>query len=519
MRRFVLPILLLLISICDSKAQLVTPFEGKGAVRNILFSDIYDYGRDKTCATIQVSEVKIWDDYVDIEYVVTATENIKNGIYLGFANNGYISIEGGILKLPVYGQLSGDQLFEVGSDHKRGWAKMEKGQKGRYILRFKGHIPNGVTKFTINPGKELFTHYSSSVFCFDLQGLINPPKSKYHSKLTSASMITENIDNNNDGICGIYELIGGGVSNKIACVKVDGEYQLIHMDRTPSLSWWSVGDIKAWLTKTPSGIYKAKWLMADKAVNEDIYITFDGYSMSLVSGIDASEQVYLKTYPSGSSTNSIGQMQIVGSGTGFAIDKRGYFVTNHHVIDGAGAIGICIQKNGEWVSYNGKVIKTDPTNDIAIIKIDDEDFKEFNNIPYSFSYESEDVAAEIFTLGYPRVDVMGTDVKYTTGVINSRTGIQGDPTHYQISAHIDHGNSGGPLFNTKGHVIGITDSGLDKAKFGDVNYSVKSMYIKALVESLPIKLQLPNDSRITNMSRSEQIKTISPYVALILIAQ
>lgn len=219
------------------------------------------------------------------------------------------------------------------------------------------------------------------------------------------------------------------------------------------------------------------------------------------------------------STISNDQMKIVGSGTGFAIDNRGYFVTNYHVIDGAGGIGICIQKDGEWVSYIGKVIKTDPTNDIAIIKIDDEDFKDFNNIPYSFSYEAEDVAADIFTLGYPRVDVMGTDVKYTTGVINSRTGFHGDPTHYQISAHIDHGNSGGPLFNAKGQIIGITDSGLDKAEFGDVNYSVKSMYIKALVESLPVKLQLPDDTSIINMSRSEQIKSISPYVALILVAQ
>lgn len=220
-----------------------------------------------------------------------------------------------------------------------------------------------------------------------------------------------------------------------------------------------------------------------------------------------------------SATNTNDPIQIVGSGTGFAIDKRGYFVTNYHVVEDAGAIGICIQKGGEWVSYNGKVIKTDPTNDIAIIKIDDEEFKGFNNIPYSFNFESEDVASDIFTLGYPRVEVMGTDIKYTTGVINSRTGIQGDPTHYQISAHIDHGNSGGPLFNAKGQVIGITDSGLDKAEFGDVNYSVKSLYIKSLVESLPVKLQLPNDSRLSNMSRSEQIKAISPYVALILIAQ
>lgn len=516
MRKFILPILLLLLSICTSKAQ-VTTFDETCEARNILFSDLYANGRDKVCATIQVSKVKIWKDYVDIVYTVVATENINKGLYLGFANNGYISLEGGVLNLPVIGQISGDQLYDVGSENKRGWSKMEKGQTGKYILRFQGHIPAGVTELTINSGRELFSHYSTNYFCFTLRGLKNPPK--YGTNLTSEALIKENIDNNNDGVCGIYELMGGGITNKIACVKMDGEYRLVHMDRTPRLSWWLLGDIKAWLTKTPSGIYKAKWLMSDKSIIDDIYATFDGYSMTVTFGVDNSQSVYLKTYPAESTTGVPGKMQIVGSGTGFAIDKRGYFVTNHHVIDGAGGIGICIQKDGEWVSYNGKVIKTDPTNDIAIIKIDDEEFKGFNNIPYSFSFESEDVAADIFTLGYPRVDVMGTDIKYTTGVINSRTGIQGDPTHYQISAHIDHGNSGGPLFNAKGQVIGITDSGLDKAEFGDVNYSVKSLYIKSLVESLPVKLQLPNESRLSNMSRSEQIKAISPYVALILIAQ
>ena len=112
---------------------------------------------------------------------------------------------------------------------------------------------------------------------------------------------------------------------------------------------------------------------------------------------------------------------------------------------------------------------------------------------------------------------MGSDVKYTAGTINSKTGIQGDPTHYQISAHIDHGNSGGPMFNSKGSIIGITDSGLDKAEFGDVNYAIKSSYLKSLVDALPVKLNLPNDKTIANLSRVEQIKRISKYTALILV--
>lgn len=226
---------------------------------------------------------------------------------------------------------------------------------------------------------------------------------------------------------------------------------------------------------------------------------------------------------SGSSTSTEtakeddGKISIDASGTGFIIDKRGYLATNNHVTEGARGIYVCLQKDGVWKSYNAILVKDDPTNDLSIIKIDDDAFVQFSSLPYNFTTQVEDVAADIYTLGYPRVNVMGTDIKYTAGAINSKTGIQGDPTHYQISAHTDHGNSGGPMFNSKGEIIGITDSGLDKAKYGDVNYAIKSSYLKSLVDALPIKLELPHDTSIEKLSRVEQIKVLSKYTALILI--
>jgi len=208
---------------------------------------------------------------------------------------------------------------------------------------------------------------------------------------------------------------------------------------------------------------------------------------------------------------------IDASGTGFIIDKRGYLATNNHVTKGARGIYVCIQIDGIWKSYNAVLVKNDPTNDLSIIQIDDTNYKPFPSLPYNFTTDVEEVASEIYTLGYPQVHIMGTEVKYTTGAINSKSGVQGDPTHYQISAHIDHGNSGGPMFNSKGTIIGITDSGLDKAEFGDVNYAIKSSYLKSLVDALPVKLELPHDNSIENLSRVEQIKVLSKFTALILI--
>jgi TPR repeat protein len=205
------------------------------------------------------------------------------------------------------------------------------------------------------------------------------------------------------------------------------------------------------------------------------------------------------------------------SGTGFIIDKRGFLATNYHVTKGARDIFACLQVDGVWKSYHAVVVKNDPTNDLSIIRIDDMEFSQFTSLPYNFTAEVQDVASEIYTLGYPQVQIMGTEVKYTSGTINSKSGIQDDPTHYQISAHIDHGNSGGPMFNIKGQIVGITDSGLNKSEYGDVNYAIKSSYLKSLVDSLPVKLELPHDNSIEKLSRVEQIKILSKYTALILI--
>ena len=236
------------------------------------------------------------------------------------------------------------------------------------------------------------------------------------------------------------------------------------------------------------------------------------------------EEAIVQDRPSSPDTSETASTQKVddgisidASGTGFVIDKRGFLATNHHVTKGARGIYVCLQKDGAWKSYNAILVKNDPINDLSIIRIDDPGFVQFTSLPYNFSIDIQDVASDIFTLGYPQVHIMGTEVKYTAGSINSKSGIQGDPTHYQISAHIDHGNSGGPMFNSKGTIIGITDSGLDKAEFGDVNYAIKSSYLKSLVDALPVKLELPHDNSIEKLSRVEQIKVLSKYTALILI--
>jgi len=208
-----------------------------------------------------------------------------------------------------------------------------------------------------------------------------------------------------------------------------------------------------------------------------------------------------------------------GNGSGFFIDYRGYIATNYHVIKDATQIEVNFIHNGQQQAFNAEVIQSDRQNDLAILKITDNSFKPFTNIPYNFQTTLCDVGTNIFALGYPMADVMGSEIKFTDGKISSRTGIQGDITMYQISVPIQSGNSGGALFDYDGNLVGITSAGLNRNYFNseNVNYAIKSSYLKNLIEVLPVSIQLPNDKAIATKTLTEKIKILSDYVILIKI--
>jgi len=209
-----------------------------------------------------------------------------------------------------------------------------------------------------------------------------------------------------------------------------------------------------------------------------------------------------------------------GNGTGFFIDKNGYIATNYHVVEDANDIEVEFIRKGIKKTYSAEVIQSDRQNDISIIKVNSADFKPFLNIPYNFKTNISDVGSNIFALGYPMaLSLMGTEIKFTDGKISSKTGLQGDITTYQISVPIQPGNSGGPLFDFDGNLIGITTSTINR-KYDiteNVNYAVKSSYLKNLIDVLDYKLSVPNDKLIANITLTEKIKILSDYVVLIKV--
>ena len=198
------------------------------------------------------------------------------------------------------------------------------------------------------------------------------------------------------------------------------------------------------------------------------------------------------------------------SGTGFALKDK-YIITNHHVVDGARTLLVRGIKGDFTKTYNAVVAK-DAMHDMAIIRIEDNNFPGFGDIPYTLKSNISEVGEDIFVLGYPLLSSMGDEIKLTTGVISSRSGIQGDVSAYQISAPIQPGNSGGPLFDTNGDIVGIVNS---KHKQADnAGYAIKSPYMRLFIQN-SVGAIIPTNRNLIGINLPNKVKAIKPFVYII----
>lgn len=220
---------------------------------------------------------------------------------------------------------------------------------------------------------------------------------------------------------------------------------------------------------------------------------------------------FIKSYPTKTMyDNAIAKRQHSNwSGSSFALGN-GYIVTNYHVVEDAKTINVKGIRGDFNNGYSAEVIATDKMNDIAILKINDSQFSGFGTIPYGVSSKMADVGESIFVLGYPLTQTMGDEIKLTDGLISSRTGFQGDIANYQMSAPVQPGNSGGPMFNSKGNVIGIVCA--HHAGAENASYAIKISYLKLLIESAGLNITLPNNNTISALSLPEKVKRLKNFV-------
>ena len=214
--------------------------------------------------------------------------------------------------------------------------------------------------------------------------------------------------------------------------------------------------------------------------------------------------------------NARGPLQ--STGTGFFISDTGYVVTNHHVISGAREITVTSPTTGRTAPAS--VVLQDKNNDLVILKVNDPDA--VGPLP---SLRIADTASvklgqSTFTLGFPLGEVMGSTPRLSTGTVNGLFGIRDDPRLLQVSNPIQPGNSGGPLFNEKGELIGIVVSGLNAQYFYEndgiipqnVNFAIKVGFLKNLIEMLPPVATKPEVRSPSEATLVNQIEMLVPLV-------
>ncbi|QHS56718.1 trypsin-like peptidase domain-containing protein [Mucilaginibacter sp. 14171R-50] len=199
-------------------------------------------------------------------------------------------------------------------------------------------------------------------------------------------------------------------------------------------------------------------------------------------------------------------------GTGFALTGNGYIVTNYHVINGGDSVYV---QNAAGESYHTKVVYTDPAYDVAILQINDTLFKNIGPVPYTFKKSKSDLGEVVYTLGYP-----GDDIKFGPGALTASTGFRGDTTEYEVFIPVNPGNSGGPLLDDKGNIIGVING--KQTQTTGAAFAVKSNYLLKAIQNIPAdslskSLTLNTKNTLAGLSRTQQIKKLRNYVFMVKV--
>ncbi len=192
-------------------------------------------------------------------------------------------------------------------------------------------------------------------------------------------------------------------------------------------------------------------------------------------------------------------------GTGFALNNDGYFVTSAHVTENADSVYIQIQ-SGDYYKATKIAVNTDA--DIAVLKVEKKNFHfGKGEVPYTFAAKKTGIGAHIYTLGFQTDDIM-----YSEGYISSKNGYAGNDLQYTLELPAGHGQSGSPVIDEKGNIVGILAAIGSQEQAN--TYAVSAQSLLALLETkspdMPA-IHLPKVNKLGKMSRDQQIEKMQTY--------
>lgn len=298
---------------------------------------------------------------------------------------------------------------------------------------------------------------------------------------------------------------------------------------------WTKGRLKAKYRKTAySSVYEQIWYMQDYSEKvTNIIVENKGIIRETRSWADypinyEREIFLLKVYPLISSTPNVNvSNEAKSTSSGFLISENGLIVTNYHAVENSNTIEILFPNFKK--NYFATIKIKDAKNDIVILELKDFTYSNIFNEPIPFILTDANktkIGEEVFTLGFPLGDILGTNSRLSTGRINSQYGLQDDPRLFQISNPLQPGNSGGPLFNGKGELIGVVVSSLNAKYFYDnigiipqnVNFAIKSTYLLNLLSMIPEGDEILKRKNLVKQTKmEEQIEQLNPFVVQIKV--
>jgi S1-C subfamily serine protease len=200
-------------------------------------------------------------------------------------------------------------------------------------------------------------------------------------------------------------------------------------------------------------------------------------------------------------------------GTGFIISKDGYLLTNHHVVKDADQVKVQTPQG----PLKAIRVAEDLDNDLALLKVEGE------HTPVSFASDDDQrLGQTVFVLGHPNPELQGRSLKVTKGVISGLAGIQDDKRMYQIDAAVQPGNSGGPLIDEAGNVVGVVTAKLNPRNAlldempENVNYAVKNAYVLMFLAKYPtVQESIQKSLSLGGLSSSDAVQKVMRSTVLI----
>ena len=206
------------------------------------------------------------------------------------------------------------------------------------------------------------------------------------------------------------------------------------------------------------------------------------------------------------------QIVSASSGSGFAVSNDGYLVTNNHVIEGCQKV--FVHRRGK--KYETDIVAYDTRNDLALLK---GNFRPDVTLPLSSAKPY--LAQDIYVSGYPFGTNISSSVKVTKGIISSLTGIGNNLAELQIDAALQSGNSGGPILDEYGNVVGVAVAKLDVKfaleNFGAIpentNFGVKANIVEALLDANGVNYQQGKAAKPSGEEFSNMLSNGTYYIS------